>query len=48
MHKKGGNSTNIGSDLILKKNKFQYQYNDDKNGSNLFKNVLLSLRKDKK
>jgi hypothetical protein len=31
---------------MIKKNKIQFT--DDKNGSNLFKNVLSSLRKDKK
>lgn len=36
----------VGSQFIIKKNKVPYS--DDKNGANLFKNVLLSLRKDKK
>jgi hypothetical protein len=36
----------VGSEFIIKKNKVPYS--DDKNGANLFKNVLLSLRKDKK
>ena len=36
----------VGSEFIIKKNKVPYS--DDKNGANLFKNVLQSLRKDKK
>jgi len=35
----------VGSEFIIKKNKVPYS--DDKNGANLFKNVLLSLRKGK-
>lgn len=35
-----------GSEFIIKKNKVLFS--DDKNGANLFKNVLLSLRKDRK
>ena len=36
----------VGSEFIIKKNKVPFS--DDKNGANLFKNVLQSLRKDKK
>ncbi len=36
----------VGSEFIIKKNKVPYS--DEKNGANLFKNVLLSLRKDRK
>jgi hypothetical protein len=36
----------VGTDFIIKKNKVPYS--DDKNGANLFRNVLLSLRKDRK
>jgi hypothetical protein len=41
-----GYRKSIGSEFIIKKNKVPYS--DDKNGANLFKNVLSSLRKDKK
>lgn len=36
----------VVSEFIIKKNKVPYS--DDKNGANLFKNVLLSLRKGSK
>ncbi len=40
------NRKSVASEFIIKKNKVPYS--DDKNGANLFKNVLLSLRKDRK